>query len=107
MRFFSQLSTLNSQLPPRDLLFNTTQAIRPLVGEEFFLQWRVHPMAMPMAHGSPAGRLVRRRIVEAIQHPLAFGESPAQAVHGFQNDAIFTRFATIRRPRHAFAVKSP
>jgi hypothetical protein len=49
MRFFSQLSTLNSQLPPRDLLFNTTQAIRPLFEEEFFLQWRVHPMAMPMA----------------------------------------------------------
>ena len=58
-------------------------------------------MAMPMAHGSPAVRLVRRRIVEAIQHPLAFGESPAQAVHGFPDDAIFTCFATIWRTRHA------
>ncbi len=63
-------------------------------------------MAMPMAQGSPAGA-VRRRIVEAIEHPLAFGESPAQAVHGFPNDAIFTCFVSIRRPRDAFAVKSP
>ncbi len=63
-------------------------------------------MAVPIAQGSQAGRLVRRRIVEAIQHPLAFGESPAQAVHGFPNDAIFTCFVTVRRTRHAFAVKS-
>jgi hypothetical protein len=82
----------------RNLLFNTTQAIRRLLEEEFSLQlegtFDVHADGriadQPGSQLSAAERLVRCRIVEAIQHRLAVGESAAEAVRGFQSEAVFT-----------------
>jgi hypothetical protein len=82
----------------RNLLFNTTQAIRRLLEEEFSLQlegtFDVHAdgrvAEQPGSQLSAAERLVRCRIVEAIQHRLAVGESAAEAVRGFQSEAVFT-----------------
>lgn len=82
----------------RNLLFNTTQAIRRLLEEEFSLQlegtFDVHAdgrvAEQPGSQLSASERLVRRRIVEAIQHRLAVGESAAEAVRGFQSEAVFT-----------------
>ncbi len=80
------------------LLFNTTQAIRRLLEEEFSLQlegtFDVHADGriadQPGSQLSASERLVRGRIVEAIQHRLAIGESAAEAVRGFQSEAVFT-----------------
>ena len=82
----------------RNLLFNTTQAIRRLLEEEFSLQlegtFDVHAdgriAKQPGSQLSAAERLVRCRIVEAIQHRLAVGESAAEAVRGFQSEGVFT-----------------
>lgn len=82
----------------RNLLFNTTQAIRRLLEEEFSLQlegtFDVHAdgrvAEQPGSQLSASERLVRCRIVEAIQHRLAVGESAAEAVRGFQSEAVFT-----------------
>ena len=82
----------------RNLVFNTTQAIRRLLEEEFSLQlegtFDVHAdgriAVQPGSQLSAAERLVRCRIVEAIQHRLAVGESAAEAVRGFQSEAVFT-----------------
>jgi hypothetical protein len=82
----------------RNLVFNTTQAIRRLLEEEFYLQlegtFDVHAdgriAGQPGSQLSAAERLVRCRIVEAIQHRLAVGESAAEAVRGFQSEAVFT-----------------
>jgi hypothetical protein len=82
----------------RNLVFNTTQAIRRLLEEEFSLQlegtFDVHAdgriAGQPGSQLSAAERLVRCRIVEAIQHRLAVGESAAEAVRGFQSEAVFT-----------------
>ncbi|MEY4198382.1 MAG: hypothetical protein RLZZ265_122, partial [Verrucomicrobiota bacterium] len=82
----------------RNLVFNTTQAIRRLLEEEFYLQlegtFDVHAdgriAEQPGSQLSVAERLVRCRIVEAIQHRLAVGESAAEAVRGFQSEAVFT-----------------
>jgi hypothetical protein len=82
----------------RNLLFNTTQAIRRLLEEEFALQlegtFDVHAdgriAEQPGSQLSAAERLVRCRIVEAIQHRLAVGESAVEAVRGFQSEAVFT-----------------
>ena len=82
----------------RNLLFTTTQAIRRLLVEEFSLQlegtFDVHAdgriAEQPGAQLSASERLVRNRIVEAIQHRLAVDESPADAVRGFQAEAVFT-----------------
>lgn len=82
----------------RNLLFNTTQAIRRLLEEEFSLQlegtFDVHAdgriAEQPGSQLSASERLVRGRIVEAIQHRLAVGESAAEAVRGFQSEAVFT-----------------
>ena len=82
----------------RNLIFNTTQAIRRLLEEEFALQLegtfdvhsdgRVEEKAGPQL--TPAERLVRRRIVEAIQHRRAASESAVESVRGFQSEAVFT-----------------
>jgi hypothetical protein len=82
----------------RNLLFNTTQAIRRLLEEEFSLQlegtFDIHADGRVAEHPgsqlSPVDQLVRRRMVEAIQHRLAVGESAAEAVRGFQSEAVFT-----------------
>ncbi|MEI6341109.1 MAG: hypothetical protein WCR07_04065 [Verrucomicrobiota bacterium] len=82
----------------RNLLFGTTQAIRRLLEEEFSLQlegtFDVHAdgrvAEQPGSQLSATERLVRGRIVEAIQHRLAVGESAAEAVRGFQSEAVFT-----------------
>lgn len=82
----------------RNLLFNTTQAIRRLLEEEFSLQlegtFDVHAdgriAEQPGSQLSASERLVRCRIVEAIHHRLAVGESAAEAVRGFQSEAVFT-----------------
>jgi hypothetical protein len=82
----------------RNLLFNTTQAIRRLLEEEFSLQlegaFDVHAdgrvAKQPGAQLSASERLVRCRIVEAIEHRVAVGESAAEAVRGFQSEAVFT-----------------
>ena len=82
----------------RNLVFNTTQAIRRLLEEEFSLQlegtFDVHAdgriAGQPGSQLSAAERLVRCRIVEAIQHRLAVGESAAEAVRGFQSEGVFT-----------------
>jgi hypothetical protein len=82
----------------RNLLFNTTQAIRRLLEEEFALQlegtFDVHADGriadQPGSQLSAAERLVRCRIVEAIQHRLAVGESAAEAVRGLKSEAVFT-----------------
>jgi hypothetical protein len=82
----------------RNLLFGTTQAIRRLLEEEFSLQlegtFDVHAdgriAEQPGSQLSASERLVRCRIVEAIQHRLAVGESAAEAVRGFQSEAVFT-----------------
>ena len=82
----------------RNLLFNTTQAIRRLLEEEFSLQlegtFDVHAEGrvaeQPGSQLSASERLVRCRIVEAIQHRLAVGESAAEAVRGFRSEAVFT-----------------
>jgi hypothetical protein len=82
----------------RNLLFNTTQAFRRLLEEEFSLQlegtFDVHAdgrvAEQPGSQLSASEQLVRCRIVEAIQHRLAVGESAAEAVRGFQSEAVFT-----------------
>ena len=82
----------------RNLLFNTTQAIRRLLEEEFSLQlegtFDIHADGRVAEHPgsqlSAVDQLVRRRMVEAIQHRLAVGESAAEAVRGFQSEAVFT-----------------
>ncbi len=82
----------------RTLIFNTTQAIRRLLEEEFALQlegtFDVHPDGRVADQPGPqltsAERLVRQRIVEAIQHRRAVGESAIESVRGFQAEAVFT-----------------
>ena len=82
----------------RNLIFNTTQAIRRLLEEEFSLQlegtFDVHPDGQiaekPGPQLTPAERLVRQRIVEAIQHRRAGGEAAVESVRGFQAEAVFT-----------------
>ena len=82
----------------RNLVFNTTQAIRRLLEEEFSLQlegtFDVHAdgriAEQPGSQLSASERLVRCRIVEAIQHRLAVGGSAAEAVRRFQSEAVFT-----------------
>ncbi|MDP3244259.1 MAG: SAM-dependent methyltransferase, partial [bacterium] len=82
----------------RNLIFNTTQAIRRLLEEEFALQlegtFDIHPDGrvadQPGPQLTPAERLVRQRIVEAIQHRRAVGEAAVESVRGFQAEAVFT-----------------
>lgn len=82
----------------RNLIFNTTQAIRRLLEEEFSLQlegtFDVHPdgriAEKPGPQLTPAERLVRQRIVESIQHRRAGGEAAVESVRGFQAEAVFT-----------------
>jgi hypothetical protein len=84
----------------RNLLFNTTQAIRRLLEEEFSLQlegtFDVHAdgrvAEQPGSQLSASERLVRCRIVEAIQHRRAVGEPAADSVRGFQVEVVFTCF---------------
>ena len=82
----------------RNLIFNTTQAVRRLLAEEFALQlegtFDVHRdgqvAAQPGAQLTPAERLIRQRIVDAIMHRRAGGESDFDSVRGFQSEAVFT-----------------
>lgn len=82
----------------RNFIFNTTQAIRRLLEEEFARQlegtFDVHDdgrvAEKPGPQLTPAERLVRQRIVEAIQHRRAAGESSVDSVRGFQSEAVFT-----------------
>ncbi len=82
----------------RNLIFNTTQAIRRLLAEEFALQlegtFDVHRdgqvAPQPGAQLTPAERIVRQRIVDAIQHRRAGGESDLASVRGFQSESVFT-----------------
>ena len=82
----------------RNLIFNTTQAIRRLLEEEFSLQlegiFDVHPDGQiankPGPQLTPAECLVRQRIVEAIQHRRSGGEAAVESVRGFQAEAVFT-----------------
>ena len=82
----------------RNLIFNTTQAVRRLLEEEFALQlegtFDVHPdgrMAeKPGAQLSPGEKFVRQRIVAAICHRRAAGESDLESVLGFLAEAVFT-----------------
>ena len=82
----------------RNLIFNPTQAIRRLLEDEFALQlegtFDVHPDGrvadQPGPQLTPAERLVRQRVVEAIQHRRAGGEAAVESVRGFQAEAVFT-----------------
>lgn len=82
----------------RNFIFNTTQAIRRLLEEEFARQlegtFDVHGdgrvAEQPGPQLTPAERLVRQRIVEAIQHRRAAGESAIDSVRGFLSEAVFT-----------------
>jgi hypothetical protein len=82
----------------RNLIFNTTQAIRRLLEEEFALQlegtFDVHPdgrvAAQPGPQLTPAERLIRQRIVEAIRHRRASHESDVESVRGYLSEAVFT-----------------
>jgi len=82
----------------RNLIFNTTQSIRRLLEDEFSLQlegtFDVHPDGQiaekPGPQLTPAERLVRQRIIEAIQHRRAGGEAAVESVRGFQAEAVFT-----------------
>jgi len=93
--------------PTRNLLFNTTQAIRRLLEEEFALQLEGIFDIMcdggiadaPGPQLSPAERLVRKRIVDAIHHRRATGESAVESVGGYLSEAVFTflnRFAALK-----------
>lgn len=91
----------------RNLLANTTQAIRRSLEEEFRLQlegtFDVHDdgrMAeQPGAPLSDQQRFIRRKIVQAIEHRRSMGESDAESVGGFLREAAFTllnRFAALK-----------
>jgi hypothetical protein len=82
----------------RNLLFNTTQALRRGLEEEFALQLEGTFDIMPdgtIAPSPPSNlsdreKLTRRKIVEAIQHRRAAGESDLESVAGFLREAAFT-----------------
>ena len=84
--------------PTRNLIFNTTQAIRRLLEEEFALQlegtFDVHRdgrvAEQPGPQLTPAERLVRQRIVDAIRHRRAVGEPDDVSVRGYLSEAVFT-----------------
>jgi hypothetical protein len=82
----------------RNLLFNTTQALRRGLEEEFALQLEgrfdvlrdgtIADAPGPQLDGSE--KLTRRKIVEAIQHRRASGESERESVDGFLRETAFT-----------------
>jgi hypothetical protein len=82
----------------RNLLANTTQAVRRALEEEFRLQlegiFDVHEdgriEAQPGAPLDDKQKLVRRKIISAIEHRRSMGESEAESVHGFLREAAFT-----------------
>jgi hypothetical protein len=84
----------------RNLILNTTQAIRRLLEEEFSLQlegtFDIHADGRIAAEAgpqlTPPERFTRQRIVEAIQHRRAVGESAAESIRGFRAEAVFTCF---------------
>jgi hypothetical protein len=82
----------------RNLLFNTTQALRRGLEEEFALQlegtFDIMPdgtvAPTPPSNLSDREQLTRRKIVEAIQHRRATGESDQDSVDAFLREAAFT-----------------
>ncbi len=82
----------------RNLLFNTTQALRRGLEEEFALQlegtYDIMPdgtiAATPPSNLTDREKLTRRKIVESIQHRRAAGESDLDSVAGFLREAAFT-----------------
>jgi hypothetical protein len=82
----------------RNLLANTTQAIRRALEEEFRLQlegtFDVHEDGRiedrPGAPLDDKQKLVRRKIISAIEHRRSMGESDAESVRGFLREAAFT-----------------
>ncbi len=82
----------------RNLLANTTQAVRRALEEEFRLQlegtFDVHEDGRieerPGAPLDDKQKLVRRKIISAIEHRRSMGESDAESVRGFLREAAFT-----------------
>lgn len=82
----------------RNILFNTTQAIRRGLEEEFRLQlegtFDVHEDGrIEEQAGAPLNdrqKLTRRKIVQAIEHRRAMGEKAGESVKGFIREAAFT-----------------
>lgn len=75
-----------------------TQRARRILSEDFAEQldgvFDVRPDGRvgPAAHLDPALKLLRRRIVSALEHKLAAGMAPAEAVKDHLRDAAFTVF---------------
>ncbi len=82
----------------RNLLANTTQAVRRALEEEFRLQlegtFDVHEDGRieerPGAPLDDKQQLVRRKTISAIEHRRSMGESDADSVSGFLREAAFT-----------------
>jgi hypothetical protein len=82
----------------RNLLFNTTQALRRGLEEEFALQlegtFDIMPdgtiSATPPSNLTDREKLTRRKIVGSIQHRRASGEGDLDSVAGFLREAAFT-----------------
>jgi hypothetical protein len=82
----------------RQLLANTTQAIRRALEEEFRLQlegtFDVHEDGrIEERPGAPLDgkqKFIRGKIISAIQHRRSMGESDAESVRGFLREAAFT-----------------
>lgn len=82
----------------RTLLFNTTQALRRGLEEEFALQLEgtfdimqdgsIAPS--PPSNLTDREKLTRRKIVETIKHRCASGESDRESVVGFLRETAFT-----------------
>lgn len=82
----------------RNILFNTIQAIRRGLEEEFRLQlegtFDVHDDGrIEEQAGAPLTdrqKLTRRKIIQAVEHRRAMGEKAGESVKGFIREAAFT-----------------
>lgn len=90
-----------------DRLRNPTQAARTLLEQEFASQLEgTYDILLdgsiagkPGAHLDAAGRLTRRKLVEALKHRMAGGREAADTVSGYIREAAFTclnRFVALK-----------
>ena len=99
--------TPNMDQALRNQLQRTTQAARTLLEREFAAQlegtYDILPDGTiankPGPHLDAAGRLVRQKLVEAVEHRIAGGQKAADAVADYNREAAFTclnRFAALK-----------